>query len=207
MNQRADLYIVEELYNEVEKKAIFHNLKQTLAALPYMKEKHAGQVRKGEDKKPYIVHPLMIAKHAMAIGILDDAIIAAILLHDVVEDCDVSADELPVEKEAQEIVQLVSYTKLEGKTKEESKKVYYDKIAQNEKASMLKILDRCNNVSTMGMTFSKAKQREYMEETDKFVLPLVKKLMDQDSFYKDAAFVAQYQIISILNTIERLINE
>lgn len=207
MNQKTDLYIVDELYSEVEQKALLLNLKQTLISLPYMKEKHAGQTRKGKDKKPYIVHPLIIAKHAIALGIDDDALIAAILLHDVVEDCGVEAKDLPVGKEVQELVFLVSFFEEEGKTKAECKAAYFEKIAQNEKAAVIKILDRCNNVSSMGTTFSYEKIREYIDETEKYILPIVQDLIQRDSLYKNVAFIAQYQIISIIDTIERFLNE
>ena len=44
---------------------------------------------------PYINHPFTMACHALAMGLEDDELIAALLLHDVVEDCGVSAEELP----------------------------------------------------------------------------------------------------------------
>src|SRR5680860_1805815 len=49
---------------------------------------HAGQMRHTGD--PYIVHPLAVAQTLAAYG-LDTATIVAALLHDVVEDTDVSS--------------------------------------------------------------------------------------------------------------------
>ena len=49
---------------------------------------HNGQVRKGGDGQvPYAVHPIHMAIMLAGFG-LDDAVIQAALLHDVVEDCD-----------------------------------------------------------------------------------------------------------------------
>ncbi len=46
---------------------------------------HAGQVRKSEVDKPYIIHPIGVAKILEEFG-YDDHVIAAGLLHDIVED-------------------------------------------------------------------------------------------------------------------------
>ena len=81
MDKRVDLYDVEALYAYIEGIAKQHNLKQTMTALPLMKELHKGQFRYGNDKKPYIIHPMMIARQAVALGLLDDELVAAILLH------------------------------------------------------------------------------------------------------------------------------
>ena len=53
-------------------------------------EAHATQVRKFTGE-PYINHPREVAKIVAEAG-LGDEVVAAALLHDVVEDCDVSID-------------------------------------------------------------------------------------------------------------------
>ena len=50
-------------------------------------EAHAGQTRKGLDGFPYVVHPLHVGL-MLARFDLDDEVIQAGILHDVVEDCD-----------------------------------------------------------------------------------------------------------------------
>lgn len=66
----------------------------TLSALGFARKAHMGQDRK--DGLPYIVHPLTMACHAIALGVHDDCVVAALLLHDVPEDCGVDARDLPV---------------------------------------------------------------------------------------------------------------
>ena len=46
---------------------------------------HAGQLRKG-DGSPFILHPIMVATICVRYGTPDD-VVAAALLHDVLEDC------------------------------------------------------------------------------------------------------------------------
>ena len=62
-----------------------------------MRTKHSGQYRRqskysgDSEKVEYINHPLMMACHAQAMGIKDDDILSAILLHDVVEETDTTS--------------------------------------------------------------------------------------------------------------------
>lgn len=54
---------------------------------------HQGQLRKGSDI-PYIAHPAAVALILQQAGFADAAIIAAAWLHDVLEDTDVTLEEL-----------------------------------------------------------------------------------------------------------------
>lgn len=50
---------------------------------------HEGQMRK-DGKTPYITHPRAVAKAVLDNGNTDETIIAAALLHDVIEDCGIT---------------------------------------------------------------------------------------------------------------------
>lgn len=131
--------------------------------------------------------------------------LASILLHDVVEDTGVTKEELPFSDEVKTIVGLVSFSVPAGKSKEESKEEYYKKISENGKACVVKIIDRCNNVSTMAGSFSKEKLEEYINETEKYVLPLTTVLKNQYPEYSELSFVVKYQIIGVLETIKNML--
>ena len=74
-------------------------------AIVFAVEKHAGAVRKGTTL-PYIVHPMEVA--AIVAGITDDeAVIAAAVLHDTLEDTDTEKAEL-VEKFGSRVADLVA---------------------------------------------------------------------------------------------------
>lgn len=61
-------------------------------AVAFAAKAHAGQVRKGT-KTPYIVHPMEAA--AVAATMTDDPVVlAAAVLHDVLEDTDCTADDV-----------------------------------------------------------------------------------------------------------------
>lgn len=59
-------------------------------------KRHAGQVRKGSDV-PYLTHPAAVALILLRSGFDDETLLAAALLHDVVEDTDCTAEQLEAE--------------------------------------------------------------------------------------------------------------
>ena len=63
-----------------------------LKALQYATKAHEGQVRKYSGE-PYIVHPIEVMEIVKTVE-HDDAMLAAALLHDVVEDTDVTIEEI-----------------------------------------------------------------------------------------------------------------
>jgi (p)ppGpp synthase/HD superfamily hydrolase len=63
------------------------------AALEKARSAHAGQVRNGSGGMPYVEHPMTVAARLDEHG-YDEEVLAAALLHDVVEDSGTSLDEI-----------------------------------------------------------------------------------------------------------------
>lgn len=206
---RDRLFHEDNMFTRVRSFALSEGLNETVRALEYMRRQHSGQFRKQAfftaEKIAYINHPLLMCCQAHAFGIRDDALLSAILLHDVVEDTGVSVEELPFSDEVRKIVSLVSFHIREGMTKEESKKDYYKKIRQNGKACVVKAIDRCNNVSTMSGSFSRDKMAEYIMETETYVFPVLDTLKNEYPEYNDLAFLIKYQLLALLETIKCLL--
>ena len=199
------MFSVDNMLRRVRTYAQGMKLSETQKAIRTMLKFHEGAVRKSKigEEVPYVIHPLMMACHAFALGVAEDDLIAAILLHDVVEDCDITVDELDVNERIREAVDLVSFRPIAGKTKEESKKIYYENIGRNKIASMVKVIDRCNNVSTMATGFSLDKMAEYIDETETYVFPVLEIVKREYDDYYDAAFLLKYQMLSVLETLKR----
>ena len=175
---------------------------ESLRALEFAKEKHAEQFRKPEELGiPYITHPMTMACHALAMGINNDVLIAAILLHDVSEDCGVLPENLPVCAETQQIVRLVTKPKTAFSEKE-----YYTAIAKNPEAAFVKCIDRCNNVSGMATGFTTEKIHQYIEETE-FYYPELLNVLKGIPKYGNAAWLLSYQISSLLETAKKLLEK
>lgn len=177
-------------------------MKDTLAALVFAEEAHSGQRRKKSDI-PYIYHPLNLACHCLALGIYDDEIVAACLLHDVVEDCNVNPDELPVGPEARQLVSLLTHEKDDSRRKQIMDK-YYEGIAGNPKSALIKCIDRCNNLTTMSWGLTRDKIYRYIDETEQYIYPLLQVVKNAPEF-NDAAWLLKYQIGSMLDIYKRLL--
>lgn len=63
------------------------------SALETARTAHAGQLRRGSDGRPFIEHPLAVAER-LAEHRYGDEVLAAALLHDVVEKSETSIDEV-----------------------------------------------------------------------------------------------------------------
>ena len=202
------LFSPEHMYSRIAVTSELEGLRETSAALRFMKKAHEGQYRKpslfSDVKVPYIVHPLMMACHAHALGIREDAILATILLHDVCEDCGVAPEELPFAEEVREAVKLLSFQVMPDETKADAKKRYYAAIAENRIARIVKILDRCNNISTMASSFTQKKLVAYVDETETYVMPLLEQAKYAIPEYADAFYLLKYHMRSVLESIKAM---
>ncbi|MNB57627.1 Bifunctional (p)ppGpp synthase/hydrolase relA [compost metagenome] len=92
---------------------------------------HAGQVDKGG--APYILHPLKVM---LRMSTQEERIVA--VLHDVVEDCGISLDDLRKEGFSEEILSAIeSVTKVPGESYED----FVDRAAQNPIGRVVKLAD------------------------------------------------------------------
>lgn len=198
---REDVVIFDERNMSAFLKGKFNsgNFPEASRALTFAKEKHEGQLRKPKELKiPYINHPLTLACHAMAMGLEEDGLLAALLLHDVCEESGVAPEELPVSTEVQQVVALVTKPKPFL-----NEKLYYSEIAKNPRAAMVKCLDRCNNLSGMVAAFSVEGLQDYIEETERYYPELLRTIKEQPE-YNNAAWLLKYQIGSLLLTAKRI---
>ena len=179
-------------------------LYQTKRALAFARKMHDGQFRKpghSGERVPYIYHPLLLTCHALALGLEEDDLLSACLLHDVCEDCGVDPEELPVNETTREAVRLLTKPENFGKTDPEYR-TYYEGIAGNRIALMVKILDRCNNVSGMATSFTDEHMAEYIRETQEYIHPLIERARDEYPEYANQLFLIRYHMNSVLEALK-----
>ena len=198
---RDQFYSVENMYRKIMEFAENEHLDQTAKAAAFARKMHEGQLRKtsrfSSEPIPYIVHPFIMTCHAHALGIRDDNVLVAVLLHDVCEDCGVKPEDMPFSEEVKTAVSLL--TRKKNETAEDHRE-YYERIAKNEIAAIAKVLDRCNNLSTMMLSFSKEKLADYIDETETYIFPLLDHIKHACPAYYDAVFVIKYQILAVTET-------
>lgn len=203
-------YDDKKLYAFLRGAASVAELPQTLLALPYAREQHQNQYRASGE--PYIQHPLMLACHICALSDKKDKeyldiLVAAALLHDVCEDCGRSISELPVNDAVKSVVSLLTFEVLPGENKESSKIRYYNTISDSRAATTVKLVDRCNNVSTMAGPFTTERMNKYIQETHVFIMPLLEKAMVKYPQDSNQFFMLKYHLTSLMDLAERCLHD
>ena len=82
-------------------------------------------------------------------------------------------------------------------------KAYYGKILENPKASLIKCLDRCNNLTTMSWGLSRDRMYRMIKETEEYY-PMLLDAVKATPEYNSAAWLLKYQIESMLDIYKRL---
>ena len=192
---------VEKMYTYLRGFLIGANMKESIKALQFARESHAGQVRK--DGTPYLVHPLGMACYAIALGIRDDNIVATILLHDVVEDCGVKVEYLPVNDTVKRAVRYMTVTRFDTDLdKIEIKCRYFNELLDCREALICKALDRYNNLADMPIYFTKDAMGKNVAETEVLLLPILKRAKERYADLADILFVLRTNITTLNGAIK-----
>jgi guanosine-3',5'-bis(diphosphate) 3'-pyrophosphohydrolase len=161
------------------------------------KRAHRGQVRKTGD--PYITHPIAVAEMLADYG-LDGATLAAALMHDTVEDTDVTLEQIQAEF-GEEIARLIDgVTKLDRvrfTSREQAQAATIRKMvvamAQDVRVLLIKLCDRLHNLRTVDALREEKQQRVARETLDVYA-PLAHRLGVQEikHEFEDRCFAILY---------------
>ena len=198
-------YSFEHMYTFVKGRAQMLGLSQTLAVMDLLRRAHGSQERKSRHgfTTTYMVHPLTMACHALAMDLKDDDLIAACLAHDMVEDSDMKLPELPVNDRVREVIRLVSKSEIYPKDADWEDR-YYKQIRLNPLACLVKCLDRVHNVAGMADAFSREWMVRYTAETDRYypgLLDVIKKVPE----WNNAWWLLRYQLGTMTEAFKRIL--
>lgn len=198
-------YDPDRMFTFVKGRAQTNNLTQTLNVLRILREAHETQPRRSKYGfgTSYMVHPLTMACHALAMQLRDDDILAAVLAHDMVEDAGIREEDLPVGERVREAVRLVSKNRYDHSDPcwEEA---YFREIRKNPLASLVKCLDRVNNLAGMADAFGRKKMVCYTRETDRYYPALLDAVRDVPG-WNDAWWLLRYQMRTMTEAFKRLL--
>ncbi len=148
-------------------------------AFQYAYDGHSGQNRKSGE--PYITHPLNVALYLCELN-FDKETIAAALLHDLIEDTDISYEDLKKEfgEEVADIVDGVTkLDKIKYSSNEEAKADAIRKMviamSKDIRVLILKLADRLHNIQTIEY-HQDWKQEKIANETLYVYAPLAHRL-------------------------------
>ncbi len=176
MSKKREICKVDELLEKV--KTYIDNdeeVEKVKKAYEFAYEKHKGQYRKSGEE--YIIHPLNVALILTDIY-ADISTLQAALMHDVLEDCDCTKEEMEDQfgKEVVFLVQGVTkLSKINFSTENEYLIEYYKKIivglSEDVRVIIIKLADRLHNMRTL-WALPEAKQKIKAKESMEILAPI-----------------------------------
>ena len=156
-----------------------HDLEQVRQAYRFADESHLGQMRKNGD--PYITHPIAVALQC-AEWQLDAHALMAALMHDAMEDCGVTKQDL-IQRFGAPVAELVDgltkLDKLEFDTREQNQAESFRKMllamSRDVRVILIKLADRTHNMRTMG-DMPRSKWGRISRETLEIYAPIAHRL-------------------------------
>ncbi|MBV6447101.1 bifunctional (p)ppGpp synthetase/guanosine-3',5'-bis(diphosphate) 3'-pyrophosphohydrolase [Nitrosomonas sp.] len=169
----------ELLFSETSQYLKPEDITQLRNAYSFGQGAHSGQFRKSGE--PYISHPVAVARILSKLH-LDAPTLMAALLHDVVEDTEISKAEIS-ERFGEPVAELVDgvskLTKIEFQTQEEAQAENFRKMllamARDVRVILIKLADRLHNMQTLEVMLP-AKQRRIARETLEIYAPIAHRL-------------------------------
>ena len=171
---------INDIIAELKKRKRKANIKLVLKAYDFANEKHKGQLRKSGE--PYIIHPLQVAYILTTID-MDEATICAALLHDVVEDTEITHEDL-IKEFGEEIANLVDgvtklsklqeYTTIKEQQVEDYRKMFLA-MGRDIRVILIKLADRLHNMRTLKF-LTRDRQIANAKETIDLYAPLANRL-------------------------------
>ena len=170
----------EELIKKVQTYNRFLNPETLSKAYNFALKAHKNQKRDSGD--PYLVHPVAVADILSDLK-LDSATIATGLLHDTIEDTEITYQKVEEEfgKEVADLVDGVTkISELEGKIIQNSKAENIRKLilatSKDIRVLLVKLADRLHNMRTLNSISSENKKKRISQETMEIYAPLADRM-------------------------------
>ena len=137
-------------------------------AVLFASESHKGQTRK-DGKTPYILHPIRVAAKVSAHPAATEPMIIAAYLHDVIEDCPVTREQIEARFGtvcAEYVYLLTNISKSLGIQPRKARKEYDAKRLSSapKEVKIIKLCDRIDNLSEISC-LERGFQLLYQEES------------------------------------------
>ncbi len=178
---------VDELLQEVSAYLKPEDVKNIQHAVELSKTAHEGQTR--QSGEAYVTHPIAVARILTSLHLDAQAIIAA-LLHDVVEDTEITADDIAAEfgKPVADVVEgLSKLDKLQFETVADAQAENFRKMlmamARDVRVILIKLADRLHNMRTLE-SVSREKSSRIARETMEIYAPIANRLGLNDIFHE-----------------------
>lgn len=144
------------------------NTSKLLECWDFASKHHKGQ---WYGSKPYMYHLKKVSDVALDLKFTDESILMSCLLHDIIEDTEISYKDVK-ENFGEEVAEIVYCVTDElGRSRKERKSKTYKKIRNNPKSIVVKLCDRISNITeSMGSeNYNLKLMKMYLDEHIDFV--------------------------------------
>lgn len=144
------------------------NTSKLLECWDFASKHHKGQ---WYGDKPYMYHLKKVSDVALDLKFTDESILMSCLLHDIIEDTEISYKDVK-ENFGEEVAEIVYCVTDElGRSRKERKSKTYKKIRNNPKSIVVKLCDRISNITeSMGSeNYNLKLMKMYLDEHIDFV--------------------------------------
>ena len=171
---------IDDIIKNMKKNNKKSDSKLIMRAYDFATEHHGNQCRKSGE--PYIIHPVQVAYILTTLG-LDDETICAALLHDIVEDTEVTNEDLIKEfgpdialmvEGVTKLKKLQQYTTVKEQQVEDYRRMFLA-MGKDIRVILIKLADRLHNMRTLRY-LSKDRQIANAQETMDLYAPLANRL-------------------------------
>jgi GTP pyrophosphokinase len=223
---------IDDILENVSSSYSEHDITLLKKAYVFAAQAHKGQIRRSGE--PYLSHPLEVA-NMLADMKMDVTTLVVAILHDVLEDTEVTAPEIKKTfgKEAAHLIEgITKISLMEASSPETQKAESIRKIilamTDDVRVIFIKLADRIHNLKTLKF-LPEAKQRTIARETLEIYAPIANRLgmgrikaeledlsfryVDPENFFKIVSLIgplkkkAEKELKGIQKTLEQLMEE
>lgn len=175
---------VAELLGAAQERFRYEHARLIGTAAYYAARAHEGQKRKSGG--PYILHPIRVAQFLLELDDrrIDVATVCAALLHDVIEDTQITLQQLEKQfgRDVEGLVSTLTKKRIDGSKQEEDQQ-YFDQLKRHEKSDprvlLIKLADVLDNAQTIEVN-GDGRRQQRAQNIIEFYAPLARRLERPD---------------------------
>ena len=178
-----------------------NQMPNTHKALYIAKELHKGQIRTSGD--PFIIHPLRVCSYLISVGIDDDVLCAAMLLHEIPKKCHLEKNGWELVETHNldaEVIELVLKIPKGNITLE----TYYNELQKDWKTVLGRLANRAHTCTGL-VNLSYEDKKEYIRETRECLIPMCEYAVKRYPQYVNQIDMMEHHVSTICKIVEALV--
>jgi (p)ppGpp synthase/HD superfamily hydrolase len=168
---------VEECFLQVlDQRSTEDQKEEILRSLNFAKSQEYSHI--GLSSRSYFAHPIRVAEIALRVmDPINIEVIKIALIHNILEMTSISEEDLR-DAVGDEVANAISTLTVNRTLWNEEYKInYYEKLRSMENASIVKVLDKLDNLFVIGLNPDEATRANYIGEIREYVIPMAERYL------------------------------